>query len=263
MDTPPSPAPESQPAKNKLLEPSDYSRYLLESRSEVLFVLRNLNTGGDRISVYFNEGRDFLLTTLLAIEESRIILDCGSDELMNRRAEVAKKLFCATSHEKVQVQFTLLGVQRITYEGRPAFAAAIPSSVLRLQRREFYRLTTPVAHPLKCRIPIAQSNGGIQVVETNVLDISGGGVAILNPGKGALLEPGMEFTNCQIELPEVGRLVVTLQIRSMYEVTLRNGSRITRVGCQFINLPGSMMNLVQRYIIKVERERKARESGLN
>jgi len=35
-----------------------------------------------------------------------------------------------------------------------------------------------------------------------------------------------------------------------------------RSGCQFIDLPGAMVNLIQRYIFKVERERKARAQGL-
>ena len=35
-----------------------------------------------------------------------------------------------------------------------------------------------------------------------------------------------------------------------------------RAGCEFCNLSGPMATLIQRYIIKVERERKARDSGI-
>jgi len=37
---------------------------------------------------------------------------------------------------------------------------------------------------------------------------------------------------------------------------------VRRAGCEFMNLPGPMQTLIQRYIIKIERERKAHESGL-
>jgi hypothetical protein len=73
----------------------------------------------------------------------------------------------------------------------------------------------------------------------------------------------MEFPNCRIELPEVGFVTATVKIRSVFEITLRSGARIKRAGCEFVKLPGPMSTLVQRYIIKVERERKARESGMS
>jgi c-di-GMP-binding flagellar brake protein YcgR len=66
---------------------------------------------------------------------------------------------------------------------------------------------------------------------------------------------------CSSDL-EVGVVITTLEVRNVFEITLRNGTRVTRAGCQFANLAGPMLTLIQRYIIKVERERKARESGM-
>jgi flagellar brake protein len=54
----------------------------------------------------------------------------------------------------------------------------------------------------------------------------------------------------------------TLRIVNIYETTLRSGQPSLRAGCQFVDLPTSMQNLIQRYIVRMERERKARESGL-
>ena len=41
-----------------------------------------------------------------------------------------------------------------------------------------------------------------------------------------------------------------------------NSTVAKRAGCQFVDLPGQMLTLIQRYIIRVERERKARETGM-
>ncbi|HZV54871.1 MAG TPA: flagellar brake protein [Rhodocyclaceae bacterium] len=246
-----------------LLEPADYTEFLLRTKSEIHYVLRGLLANSDRITVYFNEGKDFLLTTVIAIDDEGITLDYGSNPEMNQRALAAEKVFCITSHEKVRVQFLLHGLRQVDYQGRPAFRAALPDSVLRLQRREYYRLTTPIARPLKCQIPTPSVDGTTSsVVDVNVVDISGGGLAIMVPPTGIPFEPEMKFPNCRIELPEVGILVATLQVRSIFDVTLRTGAQVTRAGCQFLNLPGPMLTLVQRYIIKVERERKARETGM-
>ncbi len=245
------------------LEPADYTKYLLHGKTEVLFVLRALQASVDRITVYFNNGEDFLLTSVIEVDDNGLTLDFGSDAAMNRRALAADKFFCVTSHDKVRVQFLLRGLKRVEAADGPAFRAELPDGVLRLQRREYYRLTTPIARPLKCQVPIPGPDGRQQRVEVSIVDISGGGLAVMVPPVGVDFRPDMEFPNCRIELPEVGFIVATLQVRNLFVVTLRSGEHVSRAGCQFLDLPGPMLTLVQRYIVKVERERKARETGLS
>ena len=252
-----------KPKAHSLLEPGDYSQYLLRTKNEILFVLRGLLAGTHHITVHFNEGHDFFLTTILQLDDEGLTLDHGANAEANGRALAAERLFCVTSHERIRIQFQVRRLKEIMYEGRPAFRAALPEAVLRLQRREYFRLTTPVAHPIKCRIPVMTEAGlSSTVLEANVVDISGGGLAMMAPPENLIFSAGDTYENCRIELPEVGTILPGLQIRNVFEVTLRNGSRVTRAGCQFTNLPGTMLTLVQRFIIKVERERKARESGM-
>ena len=132
---------------------------------------------------------------------------------------------------------------------------------MRLQRREYYRLTAPSSQSLKCRIPVAHGHGDHATIAANIIDISGGGLAVMVPPERINFESGMEFPDCRVDLPEVGILTTTIQIRTLFDLTLNSGGQVRRAGCQFINLPGSMLTLVQRYIIKVERQRKARETG--
>ena len=79
----------------------------------------------------------------------------------------------------------------------------------------------------------------------------------------SLLETGRMLENCRIMLPGEGLLVTTLQVRNLFDVVTRGGLRYVRVGCEFVNLPAARLTAVQRYIIHVERERKARLSGLS
>lgn len=245
-----------------LLEPGEYSEFMLRTRNEILLVLRGLYEHVSQITVYFNEGKDMLLTTIAAIREDHIVLDYGPSSEMNRKALEAEKHFCVTTLDKVRVQFILRGFGKIEHEGRPAFKVALPEEVLRLQRREYYRLMTPIARPLKCLVPIPLADDSLHLHEAHVFDISGGGIAMSAPATGIPFEVDMEFANCRIELPEVGFITGTLKVKSLFEVALRSGARIKRAGCEFVKLPGPMLTLIQRYIIKVERERKARESGM-
>ena len=249
-------------APEPLLEPADHSEFLVRGKGEILPILRNLQSAVDRITVYFNEGRDFLLTAIIAIDEDSVTLDFGASEEMNRRALEADKVFCVARHEKVRIQFVLHGLRQVEYQGRPAFRAPLPDDLLRLQRREYYRLATPIANPLKCLIPVTAEDGATTEIEVRVADVSGGGLAFTQPTEGVVFTKDMRLANCRVELPEVGTLVATLQVRGVFEVTLRSGGKATRVGCQFVRLPGPMLTLVQRYIIKVERERQARDSGI-
>jgi c-di-GMP-binding flagellar brake protein YcgR len=244
------------------LEPGEYDQFMLRTPAEIQLVMRGLYDHVSQITVFFNEGKDMLLTTLAHVAEDHLVLDYGPSSEMNRKALEAERHFCVTSLEKVRVQFILRGFSKVEYEGRPAFRCALPGEVLRLQRREYYRLLTPIIHPLKCLMPIPLPDGSLHMHEGSVFDISGGGMGLSAPPETIPFADGMELPNCRIELPEVGVVTGTVKIRSVFDVTLRSGAHTRRAGCEFVKLPGPMMTLIQRYIIKVERERKARESGM-
>jgi len=253
--------PSDTPVKIELMEADSYKSYLLHSATEIQFVLRALTKSADLITAYFNEGNDFLLTALLAVDDADIVLDYGASEEMNRKALIARKLGLIATHERVKVQFSVSGVEQTVHEGRPAFRAPLPDKLLRLQRREYYRLTAPVAHPLKCELTLLQEDGERRKVEAQVVDISGGGIAVMTAPSGFEFSVGQHFESCALELPDIGTVRAELQVRNVSDITLRNGSRIKRYGCQFMNLSGPMVTMVERYIMRVERERKARGVG--
>lgn len=256
---------DNPPLRFELVQADDYGKYLLHAKKEIVFILRAMCDKGVLITVYFNQGNDFLLTTLLAVsaDGGSMLLDPGSNAEMNRKALESDKLIFTAMHDKVKIQFTVKHLASTEFKGREAFRAAVPGELLRLQRREFYRLTTPVANPLRCVIPLRLADGSRTTIETTVVDISGGGLAVITPPpEGVEFETDHLFENCRIELPEVGTVLATLRVRNTFEFTLRNGAKSRRSGCQFIDLPGPMLTLIQRYIIRVERERKARETGM-
>lgn len=245
-----------------LLSTDEFSQYLLNSKSEMFAVFRGMVERVSQITMFFNEGRDMVLTSMISYGDSGLFLDLGASSEMNRKALEAKKLFCVTQLDKVKVQFILRGVRRADTDGGPAFFAALPESVLRLQRREYYRLSLPITRPLKCAILLAATGSERRTIDAHIGDISGGGLGVISIPPDIALEPGLEL-GCRLDLPEVGVVNATLVVRSVSESVTRSGTKSKRAGCEFVKLPGAMLTLIQRYIIKVERERKARESGLS
>ena len=126
---------EATTVSSELLRSDEYSEYLLHSKSEIIYLLRALRDQGDRVTVFFNEGKDFFLTEVIGVVDNAMLLDVGSNKLINQRALEAERLFCVTRHEKVRIQFLLRGLTQTTHEGHPAFHATLPETVLRLQRR--------------------------------------------------------------------------------------------------------------------------------
>ena len=253
------------PPQFELEQSSDYSSYLLHSKSEIRAVLRSLIQKRVMITVYFDHGYSFFLTSLIALtpDDTGLILDIGSNEEMNRKALLAKKLIFTTLVDKVKIQFSLNNLDITESDGRPAFLAALPETVLRLQRREYFRLSTPIANPVRLSSTLQRTDGSVMAVEFPLLDVSGGGVGLMaSLDQAELLHRGTLLVECKIALPDEGVLVTDLSVRNLFDVSTRSGLRYVRVGCEYIGLPSPRLSMVQRYITRVERERKARLSGM-
>lgn len=256
---------DSSPAQFELDHSDEYSRFLLHSRSEILAVLRVLINKGAMITVHFDEGRSFLLTTMIALsaDNREFIIDVGGDDEMNRRALLATKLIFTTLIDKVKVQFSLNKLSPTQSEGRAAFLGSVPETLLRLQRREFFRLSTPIANPVKLKAMVRRGDNSVQHVELPLVDVSGGGVGLMvTPEQSQFFQKGDILPDCKVMLPKEGLLVATLSVRTLFPVTTRHGSRLVRLGCEFVGLPALRLTMLQRYITRVERERKAQLSGL-
>jgi c-di-GMP-binding flagellar brake protein YcgR len=245
------------------LTDGNYNQYLLYSKTEILAVLRSIIQKGALITVHFDEGRYFFLTSMTALQanNTELILDVGSNEEVNARALKADELICTALVDKVKIQFCLEHLRRVEHQRRAAFIGAVPDKLLRLQRREFFRLSTPVINPIRLCTTLGPD---ARPIDVPLLDISGGGVGLMvSLDLASLLEKGGMLEDCKILLPGEGLLVTLLCVRNMFDVTNRGGLRYVRVGCEFVNLSAARLSAVQRYIIRVERERKARLNGLS
>ncbi|HEX5127267.1 MAG TPA: flagellar brake protein [Rhodocyclaceae bacterium] len=247
--------------KFELLKADDYTQYLLREKREIAFVLKQIIAKRANLTAYFGPSNRFLPTSLIAISEDDqyIFLDVSANEDLNEEALATGHLLCITQLDKVKIQFPLDHIERAQYGRFPTLKTALPDVLLRLQRREYYRLTAPAAHALTCKIPAPDGND-IQV-EARVLDISGGGVAVVVPPRGVSFTPEMEFKDCRLDLPDFGPITANLRVRNIFRLTNRNGVDMVRAGCEFFDLSTPVANAIQRYILKVERERKAKELG--
>lgn len=234
-------------------------RFTIYAAAEIAHVLKQTMQTRQLVTAYMDGSQDFALTSVLAVvpESKEVLLDRGPDQAANKRLLAAKKVMLVTSHDQVKVKFAASSVQEVQYQGYPAFRIAMPRWLVRIQRREHYRIATPISKPLICTIPLPQRGPGVQA-ETIVLDISCGGVALMDNHDALSFQIGEKYEACRIGLPEAGTLVISLEVRNAFDTPLKNGLTFRRCGLQFLDLKPSSENLVQRYIMHLERERNSR-----
>lgn len=243
----------------------DLSPYQVHSPREVISLLRGISDHKQLVRLLINGGSEAIVTSILHIDEASdsVILDCAQSGLANQRIIESDNLSFETVLDNIRILFFSTQAESCQFEDLPALRIAIPDSLIRLQRREHYRIPTPIANPLRCTIQIPhEANGITSKVVVPLQNVSGGGIAMIDEHHLLDNTVGRNYNDCQIDLPGGTLIVATLQIRNSQEITLPNGKTIRRLGCLFVALPQTMMTAVQRYITKLERERNARETGM-
>jgi c-di-GMP-binding flagellar brake protein YcgR len=245
------------------LELESWHDYEVESRREIVALLRQISEKKQLIRMLIKGEADVCVTSLLLVDpdSDTLVLDRSVDSGQNQRILATPKLTCETSLDKIRILFNLASLSATNFHGQPALRADIPPTLIRLQRREFYRMPTPVTNPVRATIPLPPELGGGPAVFP-LADISCGGIAILDNKQQLGNAIGATYPNCRIDLPEIGPVVCTLQIRNTIDMTLLNNKTSRRLGCQFIDISRGNLASVQRYITKLERERNARLAGL-
>lgn len=239
------------------------SPFQVDSRREIISLLRGLKDSNQFISMLIHDGAEVFITSILDVDDSNntVTVDSAPGQLANQRIVEAHRVSFEGLLDKIGIQFSTTGVHLANFENRPALQFSIPSSLIRLQRREYYRINTPVSTPIKVGFPV-ELNDKPEVLKLSLVDISCGGIAVLDERKILDCTPGKIYEHCTLELPTIGTIDVTLEIRNSQDLVLLNGKTNRRIGCQFSNLSNSVLTSVQRYIMKLERERNSKLTGI-
>ena len=236
----------------------------VESRREIVALLRSIGEKNQLIRMQAHGEAEVCVTSILEInaERNMVILDRPVDTGQSRRMAAASDIAFETSLDKIRIMFSSNSLEEYMHGSTPALKMAVPDTLIRLQRREYYRMNTPVSNPVRVTIPMVTDDGTANNMPFPLADISCGGIAIMD-NKLVLGDTiGKNYPGCRIDLPEIGIVTVTLQIRNSLDMTLLNNKLNRRLGCQFIDLSRGTLAQVQRYITRLERERNARIAGL-
>jgi c-di-GMP-binding flagellar brake protein YcgR len=203
----------------------------------------------------FGNSDGFVLTNIIDIDLKyrEVIFDYGTDQTSNRCALNADKFNVFTLLNRVEIQFVCHDIEKIKFQGRNAFRARIPESLLRLQKREHYRIDLQANKLLKCMIPLPAGD----YAEVLLQNISRGGVAVLDPNHKVDFESDADYRGCLLDLPGIGATKLDLRVKSVSEITQRGGVKCLRAGLQFDeDTEEKTLSMIQRYVMQLQMERK-------
>ncbi|QLG87405.1 flagellar brake protein [Chitinibacter bivalviorum] len=234
----------------------DIAPYLLKTPLEIAYVLKMLEQTHTNVAVYFNAGHDMMLTRVLQVDSKnkQFFIDIGGHEPTNASLLLADKALYVTALDGVKIQFSTLTPSRSSLDGKPAFLVQFPNDLVKLQRREFFRLTTPITTPYTISLKLANNSS----ISLDLHDISLGGVGIwLKAEQHKLFELGTIIHKATLELGGVGRMQVDLEIRNVHLIHLKQDMSRWMLGVKFVDLSRSNESILQRLMVQLERDKKA------
>lgn len=232
--------------------------YAVTSALEIISVLKNIQMRQALLQLRIQPGTGSIVTTLLNVdnEGNALIFDSAPTEQLTQRITAAGRLNFEASVDSVHVSFQTGPAVACTHEDAPALRVPFPSQLIRVQRRDYFRIATPVSRPVMCTIKVDDKPHSLPLD-----DISVGGISIFDDGAALDHTIGVVYEDCTVLLPDIGTITVTLRVAHYKEITLPNGRVRYRLGCSFESPNGATVNLVQRYVTQLQREEIARRRG--
>ncbi|MFM0739315.1 flagellar brake protein [Paraburkholderia xenovorans] len=220
---------------------------------QIAVCLRNLAAGQDFVTVEF-DGR-LIVTQVLDVDSrnARFVFDAGNVADDNHALPHARQLTFRSLPGGIRTEFTTLNATPIEFEGRAAFEAAFPALLYSVQRREFFRVQTPVLDPYIASGPY--TDGGSFRLELQ--DLSLGGIALkTGDERFGSLETGTVLRDVTLQLGGFGTLRLDLEIVAPRHSITPKGDRRYVIGCKFVATPGLAERTLQRVVTQLETKRQ-------
>lgn len=235
------------------------SNYSLYGASQIYNHLMLLFNSKCILSAHFGESHDSFLTTIIEIDKKNntMVLDYGPKEYLNNQLLNTDKTIFRTEYTGIKASFSGVGIKKVRHDGEWAFSMPLPKSMLWLQRREFYRIRSPIAKYSYCQVMLPEQ----EPIKLNIYDISVSGFSMLTydtPLAAQLLEIG-HFESCKLVLTDIGEGDISFDILYTCIINPPKLNKIEKLGCKFTQVQKTFDSTIQRYMQQIERENLVKE----
>lgn len=244
---------------------AEEEQYIVHNPKEVMQIITDLMKLKTSLRASFNHGEDVYLTNVIAVDTKShaVHLDIGRDEDFNRRLLASERVIFSKD-DGVKVKWSSGHISEVVLRDGKAIRISLPQDLVRLQRREYFRFSTPIVNPVPCKIALLKPENAEdeRTLDLNLCDVSLGGIGVLVLNSVDIgLVIGQNYQHCKISFTDVGVTDLTLQVRHITQLPTKDGIVKYHIGLQYIEPSRGNEGLINRYVFMLERQAIALVNG--
>lgn len=234
--------------KSLLSEVDELEAFRKNDRQEVLSILNQLQKRGEAVNLFINNGEHLILSHLLEInptDNACYFLNASPDIEPNLEGEV---VCIATPGGGSLIKFTSCFIPW-RYQGNAAFRTEIPASIIKLQRREYFRSKVPSSQTFSCSF----QGANIKPLRLAIHDLSIGGLSCWIPPDFAQQLQLTQQHKISMELGQTGvsnTLIKVCSLRQIQEIVEHRDEYL--LGGHFVYLDHPLEAKLQKLLTQLE-----------
>lgn len=229
------------------------SAFLISDKAKIAHKLTLLHQKKGRFTVRFGDDSAFI-TTIMDVYANHN----GLAFYHSPRPDLVKKLLSSktiqfeTDYLGAKVSFEADKLIKVAHKGVPAFAIALPKSILWIDARASRRIKLPESMTGSCQF----LNKENQLVKLKLQDINSVGFSLLNDNSTLAMQlvPGARFEQATLVLAENQEYPIAFQVRNKHVINRGQPNRTEKVGCSFIQLNDDFKAVVSTLMQQLEQE---------
>ena len=231
----------------KLLE-----EFSLSAEPTVRKLLNTIESDEHELYVYLQADHTHFVTEILSIDWKAGLMWLGTpyEKSLSANCNASTAYVMVSFPDGVKVQFAGIGILQSAYQGADALRIAIPKSIVRLQRRNYFRVVADeeLNSQVKLEIPAVQG-------QPSLIDISLAGIGFTIQTVASQHQRGEIWKDVRLTLPDGdGSMLVELEVRNIKAMT--DNPEYVQLGCEMKMLDRGAERRLQRFLLATERRQR-------
>lgn len=229
-----------------------HDEYRVSNSARILSAVKGLVNKRGIVHAYLLPDRKHSFrTALLEIDPKHryVLLDALMPDEGFKRLDKGMNILVSGRSRGVYTGFS----SQVLAKGMDSFQLNFPEVVYQLQRREHFRVRPDGT----VQVALRRTNGSF--AKGAMLDISTGGVGVMfNRSVVPTWVLGEELSEVRFDLPDHGVILSRGTVRTVMRSRSQSGSKVERIGVEFVDIGGAEMANIQRYVLRRDRESLSR-----
>jgi flagellar brake protein len=232
----------------KLLE-----EFSLSAAPTLKKLLNTIEQDEHELYVYLQSDHTQFVTEILNIDWASGLMWLGTpyEKSLSSKCDASTAYVMVSFPDSVKIQFAGMGILQSQYQGADALRIAIPKTIVRLQRRNYFRVMADEELNSQVKIDIPTVSTPISLID---ISLAGCGLCLQMPP--SFHQEGEIIEDVRLTLPDgEGSTLVELVVKNIKRLT--DQTDMVQLGCEMKMLERGAERRLQRLLLATERRQRA------